>query len=433
MVVDCVDLSQCKLDPELVRKADVIGIYLAMHTATRIAMEVLPKMRAANKKAVICAYGLYAPMNAKYLKSNGVDEVFGAEFENELLNLAIGDTGTSGLERDLQNSVPKKIDFLVPDRSSLPALENYAHLIMPDSSRKTVGSVEATRGCKHLCRHCPVVPVYNGKFRAIKRDVVLQDIRNQVAAGAEHISFGDPDFLNGPTHSLKILREMHDEFPSLTFDATVKIEHIISFKEHISEWADLNCLFVVSAVESIDDKVTDLLLKGHSYEDFVAAVGVLSEVGISLSPTFIPFTPWTSLESYIQLLKVIYDMNLVEAVQPVQLSIRLLVPEGSHILKIDGIEEYLTGFDPVSLGYQWKNPDGLVDQMQLSIHEIVSECEAKEMSRTDIFEKVWNLAHQYHAKEAPRLTRSQSAVVVPRLSEPWYCCAEPTEQQLTQL
>jgi hypothetical protein len=41
-----------------------------------------------------------------------------------------------------------------------------------------------------------VVPVYNGVFRIVQRDVVLADIRQQVAMGAEHITFGDPDFFN---------------------------------------------------------------------------------------------------------------------------------------------------------------------------------------------------------------------------------------------
>ena len=76
-------------------------------------------------------------------------------------------------------------------------LEKYARLTMPDGRTRTVGYTEASRGCKHLCRHCPIVPVYDGVFRVVDRDVVLEDIRQQVAAGAQHITFGDPDFFNG--------------------------------------------------------------------------------------------------------------------------------------------------------------------------------------------------------------------------------------------
>ena len=70
---------------------------------------------------------------------------------------------------------------------------------MPDGSRRVAGSTESTRGCKHLCRHCPIVPVYNGLFSAVPLDLVLADVRSQIEAGAQHITFGDADFFNGPT------------------------------------------------------------------------------------------------------------------------------------------------------------------------------------------------------------------------------------------
>ena len=103
--------------------------------------------------------------------------------------------------------------FIVPERAGLPALARYAHVVMPDGSERVAGYTEASRGCKHLCRHCPIVPVYNGAFRIVERDVVLEDIRQQVAAGAQHITFGDPDFFNGPAHAMAIVEAMHREFP----------------------------------------------------------------------------------------------------------------------------------------------------------------------------------------------------------------------------
>jgi hypothetical protein len=46
--------------------------------------------------------------------------------------------------------------------------------------------------------------------------IVLADIAAQVKEGAEHITFGDPDFLNGPTHAMHIVASMHAAYPSLT-------------------------------------------------------------------------------------------------------------------------------------------------------------------------------------------------------------------------
>ncbi|MGH8630080.1 MAG: CUAEP/CCAEP-tail radical SAM (seleno)protein, partial [Burkholderiales bacterium] len=216
--VSCLDLSLQKLDSIEWRDATLIAIYLGMHTATRIALEALPRIRALAPAARLCAYGLYAPMNAALLRARGVTDVIGGEFETALLAAArrAGD-GTDSALPGLAVIHRGKVDFAVPQRAHLPPLARYARLMLPDGSEKTVGFAEASRGCKHWCRHCPVVPVYQGRFRAVPAAIVLADIRQQVAQGAQHISFGDPDFLNGPTHALRIVRALHAEFPALTW------------------------------------------------------------------------------------------------------------------------------------------------------------------------------------------------------------------------
>ena len=127
-----------------------------------------------------------------------------------------------------------------------------------------VGYTEASRGCRHLCRHCPVVPIYNGQFRVVQPDVVLADIDAQVAAGARHITFGDPDFFNGPTHAMRIVEALHAAHPDVTYDVTIKVEHLLQHRDLLPRLADTGCAFVTSAVESIDDRVLRLLDKGHT-------------------------------------------------------------------------------------------------------------------------------------------------------------------------
>jgi radical SAM superfamily enzyme YgiQ (UPF0313 family) len=86
--------------------------------------------------------------------------------------------------------------FELPARDLLPPLERYAHLALGGEER-LVGYVEASHGCVHVCRHCPVPPVYRGRIRIVGADTVLGDIARLVELGARHITFGDPDFLNG--------------------------------------------------------------------------------------------------------------------------------------------------------------------------------------------------------------------------------------------
>src|SRR5262249_23235238 len=159
------------------------------------------------------------------------------------------------------------------DRSGLPALARYATLQMPDGSRRVVGYTEASRGCKHVCRHCPVVPIYDGQFRIVQPDVVMADIAAQVRAGAQHITFAAPAFLNGPTHAMRIVEALNREHPAVSYDVTIKIEHLLAHRDLLSGLADTGCAFVTSAVESVDDRVLAILDKGHTRAGFVQAVG----------------------------------------------------------------------------------------------------------------------------------------------------------------
>src|SRR3984957_8803197 len=240
--VSCLDLTRESLDEGRVRAAELIGIYLPMHTATRLAAKLIPTLRAMNGGAHLCCYGLYAPMNSEYLRGLGVGTILGGGFEAELGKWAER-VGTATSEK---NSTPQtereisleRLEFLVPDRVGMPGIEKYAHLVLPDGSHRVVGSTEASRGCKHLCRHCPIVPVYDGVFRIVRRDVVMADVRQQVAAGARHISFGDPDFFNGIKHALELIEEFHREFPDVTYDVTIKIEHLKKYEQVLSALRD---------------------------------------------------------------------------------------------------------------------------------------------------------------------------------------------------
>lgn len=428
--VQCLDLSLQKLEPEVLAGANAVAIYVGMHTATRIAMEALPRVRELAPKAAIAVFGLYAPMNDRLLRELGATAIFGGESEPDLLAWVDGLRGGAVAVQSAPVVNRAKIEFLKPDRSGLPALESYAHVILADGSKKTVGFIEASRGCKHLCRHCPVVPVYEGKFRVVPLEVVMEDIAQQVAAGAAHISFSDHDFLNGPTHAVKVVRAMHERFPELTFDATIKIEHIIQHADLLPELKARGCAFIISAVESVDDRVLEYLAKNHTRADFYQAVGLLRQHDLALAPTWVAFHPWTTLDAYLDLLHSLLELELVEAVPPVQLSIRLLIPQGSLLLELLGFRELIGPFDSKLLGYPWKNPDIRVDALQREIQAIAAQGEKNELPRRVIFQAIWEAAHRAAGLSAPSLAGRHLGQPVPHLSEPWYCCAEPTDAQL---
>ena len=426
----CLDLSLERLDSPILQHADLVAIHVGMHTAARIAIEALPRIRQLATEAHLCVYGLYAPMNETLLRALGVATVLGGEVEAALLSLCrrLRLPASASTQSEPVISLAR-LPFFVPDRSGLPELSRYAHLVLPDGSRRVAGFAEGSRGCKHRCRHCPVVPVYQGKFRIVPVDRVMDDIRQQVSQGAAHISFGDPDFFNGPTHGLRLARSMHQAFPELTFDATIKIQHLIDHAELLPELRRSGCLFITSAVEAVDDDILRFLDKNHTSRDFDRAVALTREAGIALAPTFVAFTPWTTLEGYVALLERLIELQLVEGVPPVQLTIRLLVPEGSYLLQLPGFKEKLMAFDPRLLGYPWVHPDPRVDRLQKDLQAWVARCEEKGVARREVFAAIWRMAHEALGRPAPELARNLGSPI-PRLSEPWYCCAEPTEQQL---
>ena len=421
----CLDLSQQALDPALLQHAEYVAIYLGMHTATRIAAAALPKIRELAPRARIAAFGLYAPMNADWLRDMGIEAIFGGESEPDLL--AWVESGVAPVATQIRRD---KIEFLLPDRNGLPALDRYAHLLLADESKRQVGFTEASRGCKHLCRHCPVVPVYEGKFRVVPVDVVIADVAQQVAAGAQHISFGDPDFLNGPAHALKIAEALHARFPQITWDATIKVEHLLNHAALLPRLQQCGLLFIVTAVESVDDTILGHLDKGHTRADFETALAQCRTLGLALAPTFVPFTPWTTLAGYRELLATLLRLRLVEAVPPVQLAIRLLVPQGSYLLRLPEFAARVGAFDQALLGYPWQADDARADTLQSEIMAWVMQAEKDSLPRAEVFAGIWTRTHTALGESVPPLDPAQFGAPIPHHSEPWYCCAEPTETQL---
>ena len=434
--VNVQDLAVSDFDAEAVRDAELVGVYVPMHTATRLAAQVLARVRSVNQRVHICAYGLYASMNVEFLHSSGVDSVIGGEFEEPLVDLY------RSLQGSLQIPPAQKVylqrqHFMIPDRAGLPDLGRYAALRLPSGETRTVGYTEATRGCKHLCRHCPIVPVYGGRFRVVQAATVLADIRQQVQAGARHITFGDPDFLNAPTHSLNIVSALHQEFPDLSYDATIKVEHLNRYAHLLPALRETGCVLVTTAVESTDDTILARLDKQHTAADLENVLQRLRAIGLALNPTFVAFTPWTTLENYAHFLTRVQDLDLVDSIAPVQYGIRLLIPSGSRILELDEIRPLLAGFDPAQLAYPWSNPDPRVDLLQREIVQLVRTDQQAGHSRRHTFASVWgatfDLLGDNPGLQNSLLHQEPTTAQPPQMTEQWYCCAEPTDEQLAHL
>ncbi|MBF0286240.1 MAG: radical SAM protein [SAR324 cluster bacterium] len=425
--VNCVDLAVDSLPSEIVRQAHLVAFYIPMHTATRLAVEVFTHVRQLNPLAHLCFYGLYAPLNEVFLRKLGAQTILGGEYESGLLHLchrlhSILAGSLSDQQTEPLVSLARQ-QFLIPDRCDLPELSKYAQLHWGSHPPRKTGYVEATRGCKHSCRHCPIVPVYEGNFRIIQKDVVLADIRQQVKAGAEHITFGDPDFFNGVGHAVPIVQALHQEFPKVTYDVTIKVEHLLRHSEHLPLLKETGCVVVTSAVEAMDDHILALLNKKHTVADFIQVVQLCQKAGLTLNPTFIPFTPWSSVTGYQEFLSSLFELGLAEQTSPIQLAIRLLITEGSMLFEIPDMQKQSENFNQQSLVYEWEHPDSTMDELYSDVLELVSSGMQKNQTRPEIFEALWNCASTKTSPHSslPPLPLVPGRTDFPYLNEPWYC------------
>jgi hypothetical protein len=245
-----------------------------------------------------------------------------------------------------------------------------------------------------------------------------------VQAGAEHITFGDPDFLNGPTHALRVTRSMHAEFPTLTFDFTTKIEHILKHRELFSEFARLGCLFAVSAVESLSDTVLANLEKGHTRADVFAALAIMRQAGVALRPSLVSFTPWTTLDDYLDVFEVVEREGLIDHVDPVQYAVRLLIPPGSLLLKRPAVQPFLGPLDEAAFSYRWSHPDPRMDALHQDVSQLVEAAAKTDEDPALTFEGIRALASAVRDGREPMALETHvltNRSRPPRLTEPWFC------------
>src|ERR1039458_4475201 len=153
------DVSVTPMPRHAVESAGLIAFFLPMHTATRLFLRLVDRIRAANPRAHLCAYGLYAPLNEPLLRDAGIGTILGGEFESGPRELA------GRLSADTQMAAPAAVakprvistdrqQFLVPDRQGLPPLGAYAQLVVQDGTRR-VGYTEACAAASTIAATAP--------------------------------------------------------------------------------------------------------------------------------------------------------------------------------------------------------------------------------------------------------------------------------------
>jgi hypothetical protein len=212
---------------------------------------------------------------------------------------------------------------------------------------------------------------------------------------------------------------MHEEFPSLTFDFTAKVEHLLNRGQDLAEFAKAGCLFIISAVESLSERVLTILDKCHSRRDVELALGVCRDAGIALRPTWVAFTPWTSLDDYREVLQFVEANQLIDNIDVVQYAVRLLVPPGSWLEDHPEMLPHRGELDEAGFTYRWEHPDPRMDQLHKDVSRLVEQDAAAGEDPAATFFRIMDLAHGREPETVCSLEPGRRRV--PRMTETWFC------------
>ena len=169
----------------------------------------------------------------------------------------------------------------------------------------------------------------------------------------------------------------------------------------------------------------------------MTALGILREAGIALRPSLVAFTPWTSLDDYLHMLDMVEAHDLIDATDPVQLSIRLLIPPGSALLVKSDIQRFLGPLDQANFQYPWTHPDERMDRLHQAVSAIVEASAKEEEDAMETFDRIRAITTEMAGRHTECSTQTRVSrpdrPKPPRLTESWFCCAEPTTQQFRPL
>jgi hypothetical protein len=131
------------------------------------------------------------------------------------------------------------------------------------------------------------------------------------------------------------------------------------------------------------------------------------------------------MADYLELLDWIEARDLTDAVDPVQLAVRLLVPPGSLLLELDEVRAAIGPLDPARLTYRWTHPDSRMEALEPAVFACVAEAARQGEPGPVTLARVARLARAaaegtaLDAGDAP--PRRASRPPPPRLTESWFC------------
>jgi radical SAM superfamily enzyme YgiQ (UPF0313 family) len=351
---------------------DLVAFSIPLFESVEPAINLFSQTRQLRANLPIVFYGTYAMLNREALLAKGADGVILGDWEGVLVDVAahisdgIGlDESITGLAtcRGLAAPVYLRRGHMVPERSVLPALSNYSYseAVKRIGSGVVVGNVETARGCRFSCSYCSVFAASKQTVTVFPESVVLADIAQVAKLGATHVCFADAEFLNAPAHALRIVSQMHEAFPDMTFDFTTRADLIAEDPGRIDQIVSCGGKFVTTAFEFPKQEVLNAINKQFTVKTLKRALEVCRTAGLGINPTFLLFNPWISFEDLESFSQFLLENNLENEVDPIQLQTRLWLYKGSPLLRSPEVQSKIESEN--QFNYEWRHSDPDVEQV----------------------------------------------------------------------
>jgi hypothetical protein len=121
-------------------------------------------------------------------------------------------------------------------------------------------------------------------------------------------------------------------------------------------------------------------------------------------------------------LRFVAERGLIDHVDPVHFSIRLLIPPGSALLDDPSGPEWLGDLDQPHFTYRWTHPNQRMDQLQREVARIVEHAASIQEDAPSTFMSIWRTAHEFAGLNIPPVPKPKSIrPLPPRLTESWFC------------
>jgi hypothetical protein len=159
-------------------------------------------------------------------------------------------------------------------------------------------------------------------------------------------------------------------------------------------------------------------------DDVLEALQILHSAGIAMRPSFVPFTPWATIDDYIDILEFVESESLIDNVDPVQYSIRLLVPPGSLLLARPETNRWLGPLAQESFTYEWNHPDARMDDLHRQVSTLVEQAVQRNEDPAETFYRIREVAYAARGDEPSNRGKFEMKLLrsrPPRLTEAWFC------------